>query len=67
MRRPNNSADRAEVDGQSPSPAPAFFRRRRGAGDHSLVARMVEQNRITPEEARNHPHSNILLRTVYCG
>ncbi len=32
--------------------------------DHSLVARMVEQNRITPEEARNHPHSNILLRTV---
>lgn len=32
--------------------------------DHSLVARMVEQNRITCEEARNHPHSNILLRTV---
>lgn len=32
--------------------------------DHSLVARMVEQNRITAEEARNHPHSNILLRTV---
>lgn len=32
--------------------------------DHSLVARMVEQNRITREEARNHPHSNILLRTV---
>lgn len=32
--------------------------------DHSLVARMVEQNRLTPEEARNHPHSNILLRTV---
>jgi len=32
--------------------------------DHSLVARMVEQNRITSEEARNHPHSNILLRTV---
>jgi protein phosphatase len=25
---------------------------------------MVEQNRITKEEARNHPHSNILLRTV---
>jgi protein phosphatase len=25
---------------------------------------MVEQNRITAEEARNHPHSNILLRTV---
>ena len=32
--------------------------------DHSLVARMVEQNRITPEESRHHPHSNILLRTV---
>jgi len=32
--------------------------------DHSLVARMVEQNRITREEARHHPHSNILLRTV---
>jgi protein phosphatase len=32
--------------------------------DHSLVARMVEQNRLSPEEARNHPHSNILLRTV---
>jgi len=32
--------------------------------DHSLVARMVEQQRIRPEEARHHPHSNILLRTV---
>lgn len=32
--------------------------------DHSLVARMVEQKRITAEEARHHPHSNILLRTV---
>ena len=32
--------------------------------DHSLVAKMVEQNRITKEEARVHPHSNILLRTV---
>ena len=32
--------------------------------DHSLVARMVEQHRIRPEEARHHPHSNILLRTV---
>ncbi len=32
--------------------------------DHSLVARMVEQNRLTADEARNHPHSNILLRTV---
>lgn len=32
--------------------------------DHSLVAKMVERGRITPEEARHHPHSNILLRTV---
>jgi PPM family protein phosphatase len=32
--------------------------------DHSLVARMVEQNRITKEESRTHPHANILLRTV---
>ncbi len=32
--------------------------------DHSLVAKMVEQHRITAEEARTHPHSNILLRTV---
>jgi protein phosphatase len=32
--------------------------------DHSLVAKMVEQNKLTAEEARNHPHSNILLRTV---
>lgn len=32
--------------------------------DHSLVAKMVEQRRITAEEARHHPNSNILLRTV---
>jgi protein phosphatase len=32
--------------------------------DHSLVQKMVERGRITPEEARNHPHSNILIRTV---
>ena len=32
--------------------------------DHSLVSRMVEQGRITKDEARTHPHSNILLRTV---
>ena len=32
--------------------------------DHSLVQKMVERGRITPEEARHHPHSNILLRTV---
>ena len=32
--------------------------------DHSLVAKMVERGRISEEEARHHPHSNILLRTV---
>lgn len=32
--------------------------------DHSLVAKMVERGRISAEEARHHPHSNILLRTV---
>lgn len=32
--------------------------------DHSLVGKMVEQGRLTSEEARTHPHSNILLRTV---
>jgi protein phosphatase len=32
--------------------------------DHSLVQKMVEKGKITQEEARNHPHSNILLRTV---
>jgi protein phosphatase len=32
--------------------------------DHSLVAEWVERGRITAEEARNHPQSNILLRTV---
>ena len=32
--------------------------------DHSLVQKMVERGRITQEEARHHPHSNILLKTV---
>ncbi len=32
--------------------------------DHSLVQKMVERGRLTADEARNHPHSNILLRTV---
>jgi serine/threonine protein phosphatase PrpC len=32
--------------------------------DHSLVQKMVERGRLTPAEARHHPHSNILLRTV---
>lgn len=32
--------------------------------DHSLVAKYVQNGKITAEEARTHPHSNILLRTV---
>jgi serine/threonine protein phosphatase PrpC len=32
--------------------------------DHSLVEQMVERGRISRIEARTHPHSNILLRTV---
>jgi protein phosphatase len=32
--------------------------------DHSLVQKMVDKGKITPAEARNHPHLNILLRTV---
>ncbi|MFT4628816.1 MAG: serine/threonine protein phosphatase PrpC [Myxococcota bacterium] len=32
--------------------------------DHSLVQKMVDRGRITADQARNHPHSNILLRTV---
>ena len=32
--------------------------------DHSLVQRLVDQGRLTAEEARHHPNSNILLRTV---
>lgn len=32
--------------------------------DHSLVARMVAAGKLTKEEARRHPKSNLLLRTV---
>jgi len=32
--------------------------------DHSWVQRMVDQNQLTAEEARHHPHCNILMRTV---
>ncbi|MFM2246011.1 MAG: hypothetical protein RL071_2085 [Pseudomonadota bacterium] len=32
--------------------------------DHSIVARMVEQGKLKPEEARFHPLSNYLWRTV---
>ncbi|MBR5430500.1 MAG: Stp1/IreP family PP2C-type Ser/Thr phosphatase [Firmicutes bacterium] len=32
--------------------------------DHSLVAQMRREGRLTAEEAKNHPHRNILLRAV---
>lgn len=32
--------------------------------DHSLVQAMVERGTITPEEARNHPKSNVILNYV---
>ncbi|MBI5182043.1 MAG: Stp1/IreP family PP2C-type Ser/Thr phosphatase [Nitrospirae bacterium] len=32
--------------------------------DHSLVARLVDLNMLDPKDARHHPKSNILLRTI---
>ncbi len=32
--------------------------------DHSYVQKLVERGKITKEEARSHPQSNVLLRTV---
>ena len=32
--------------------------------DHSLVARLVAVGQITPEEARHHPQSNVVYRTL---
>jgi protein phosphatase len=32
--------------------------------DHSLVARLVDIGQITAEEARNHPHRNMLYRSI---
>lgn len=32
--------------------------------DHSLVAKLVAAGKITKEEARNHPKSNLLYRTI---
>ncbi|NLF80761.1 MAG: Stp1/IreP family PP2C-type Ser/Thr phosphatase [Clostridia bacterium] len=32
--------------------------------DHSLVAQLLREGQITEEEARNHPHRNILLRSI---
>lgn len=34
------------------------------SSDHSVVANLVRQNRITEEEARNHPQSNIVTRAL---
>lgn len=46
-----------------------LYRWRRGdfkqlSRDHSLVAEMVENGTITPEEAEHHPQRNMLLRAV---
>jgi PPM family protein phosphatase len=35
--------------------------------DHSLVAEMVRQGEITPDQARVHPHRNIVTRAVGVG
>lgn len=32
--------------------------------DHSLVAKLVEEGSITPEEAERHPKRNVLLRSI---
>ncbi len=32
--------------------------------DHSLVNKMIEQGKLTPAEAEDHPHSNVLLRAL---
>ncbi|MGE0823774.1 MAG: Stp1/IreP family PP2C-type Ser/Thr phosphatase [Candidatus Binatia bacterium] len=32
--------------------------------DHSLVARLVEIGQLAPEEARNHEHRNVLIRSL---
>jgi protein phosphatase len=32
--------------------------------DHSLVAELVRVGSITPEEARNHPHRNLITRSL---
>jgi protein phosphatase len=32
--------------------------------DHSLVAKLVEAEKLTKEEARNHPKANLLYRTI---
>lgn len=32
--------------------------------DHSLVAKLISLGRLTPEEARDHPKSNVLYRSI---
>ncbi len=32
--------------------------------DHSLVAQLVRDGKLTPEEAKNHPRKNILIRAI---
>ena len=32
--------------------------------DHSLVAKLVEEGAITPEEAKGHPHENVILHSL---
>ena len=32
--------------------------------DHSLVAKLLEEGAITPEEAKNHPHGNVILHSL---
>lgn len=34
------------------------------SADHSVVANLVRQNKITEEEARNHPQSNVVTRAL---
>jgi len=32
--------------------------------DHSLVQRLIDNNQLTPEEARHHPNANLIYRTL---